>query len=78
MTCKGICSRYQAFGMKNGGRYLDGQSRCDMCDGIWIRWDGLYCPCCSHKLRKKPRKSISKLNLRIKVEAMRINEIQGK
>ena len=67
MTCKGICIRYKAITMKNKryhGRYLDGQSRCDVCD-IYIRWDGNSCPCCHYKIRKNPRrrKEVTKLNL---------------
>ena len=60
MVCKGICIRYKAKGGGIQGRYATGQSRCDMCDGIWIMWEGHYCPCCNHKLRKSPRKRSSK------------------
>jgi len=48
MTCKGICIKYKASGI-NGGRYKDGQKRCRDCD-IYIKYDGVFCPCCGHQL----------------------------
>ena len=52
--CKGRCKIYKAKFVKGGRRYLEGQKNCSVC-GIFIRWDGLYCPCCGMKLRWKPR-----------------------
>lgn len=55
VPCAGICSRYRASkpaGM--AGRYATGQSRCQTCS-MFINWDGLLCPCCGMRLRKKPR-----------------------
>lgn len=60
MACKGICGRHKASRPKQGNRYGDpekggdGQKRCIMCE-IFIKWDGMFCPCCSYKLRVKPR-----------------------
>jgi len=47
---KGTCPRYKAkkvFGMT---RYAAGQKYCSSC-GIFIKCDGMFCPCCSRQLR---------------------------
>ena len=54
MGCKGICLRHKARGAFLGGRYKNGQKRCQVCD-LFIVWSGLWCPCCGYKLRSKPR-----------------------
>ena len=59
MTCNGICHRYKAVGGGTSGRYSIGQSKCVICNGIWIIWKGTFCPCCHYKLRKNPRKRTS-------------------
>ncbi len=53
-ACKGICIRYKIN--KNGAspRYSQDQKRCQACD-IFIKWDGIRCPCCKCLLRLKPR-----------------------
>lgn len=63
MTCKGVCSRYQARKLPNCPRYAVGQKRCQVCE-IFINWPGLYCPCCGYKLRQKPRNLRYKSKLR--------------
>jgi hypothetical protein len=57
MTCKGICIRHRA-----SNHYASGQKRCQVCD-LFIKWDGLFCPCCGYKLRTRPRN----FNLKTKV-----------
>ena len=54
MTCKGICVRYKAQKPVGTGRYASGQRRCQICE-IFIKWEGLWCPCCGYRLRTKPR-----------------------
>jgi len=60
MSCKNICSRYRATrpnSTKNFGsysRYGNGQKRCQVCE-IFIKWEGLRCPCCQTSLRTRPR-----------------------
>src|SRR6059058_1997251 len=68
MTCKGICIRHKAQKPVGSGRYASGQKRCQICE-IFIKWDGLWCPCCGYRLRTKPRnlKSESKLRARKKI-----------
>ena len=54
MCCKGVCDRYKAKKPTGIGRYVSGQSRCQICE-IFMKYDGLNCPCCNYKLRKTPR-----------------------
>jgi len=62
MVCKGICIRFKATGRSiNGGRYIEGQKRCQRCD-IYITWNvSVFCPCCGTRLRYKPRNGKLKL-----------------
>ena len=68
MTCKGICTRYKAQKPVGTGRYASGQKRCQICE-IFIKWEGLWCPCCGYRLRTKPRNLKYKAKLRARVEA---------
>jgi len=70
MTCKGVCVRHKAQKPTGRGRYSAGQKRCQICE-IFIRWEGIYCPCCGYKLRGKPRSKKYK-------EKMRQDAIQEK
>ncbi|HEY5630853.1 MAG TPA: hypothetical protein VI278_07575 [Nitrososphaeraceae archaeon] len=63
MTCKGICIRHRAQKPSGSGRYTSGQKRCQICE-IFIKWDGLWCPCCGYRLRTKPRNKKYKARLR--------------
>jgi hypothetical protein len=54
MTCKEICKRYKSQHLLSGGLYRHGIKRCQICE-IYIKWEGLWCPCCGYKLRTKPR-----------------------
>jgi hypothetical protein len=65
MTCKGICIRHKAQKPVGTGRYASGQKRCQICE-IFIKWDGLWCPCCGYRLRTKPRNLKYKAKLRDK------------
>ncbi|HEU4605648.1 MAG TPA: hypothetical protein VFS46_05360, partial [Nitrososphaera sp.] len=47
------------------GRYASGQKGCQICE-IFIKWDGLWCPCCGYRLRTKPRNLKYKAKLRAK------------
>jgi hypothetical protein len=60
MTCKGICIRH-----KDSCRYVTGTKRCQVCE-IFIKWDGLWCPCCGYRLRIGPRCFKLKAKLRVK------------
>ena len=55
MQCNGSCKKYKAKSdSTKGGRYEQGQKRCHECE-IFIKWEGLWCPCCGNLLRTKPR-----------------------
>ena len=55
MGCKGVeCVRHKASKPANMGRYAAGQARCQVCE-IFMNYNGLNCPCCNFKLRRKPR-----------------------
>ena len=54
MSCKGVCPQYKAKKPVGIGRYASGQKRCQICE-LFMRWDGLWCPCCGYRLRGHPR-----------------------
>ena len=64
MPCKGICIHHKA-----SGRYANGHKRCQICD-LFIKWDGVFCPCCGYRLRIGPRNIKDKAKLRIKQKEM--------
>ena len=64
MICNGICIRHKAHKPCCSGRYTIGQKRCQICE-IFIKWDGLRCPCCSCRLRLRPRLFKHKAKLRM-------------
>ncbi|MGB6627546.1 MAG: hypothetical protein WBE61_05390 [Nitrososphaeraceae archaeon] len=73
MTCKGICIRHKAQKPVGSGRYASGQRRCQICE-IFIKWDGLWCPCCGYRLRTKPRNLKYKAKLRAKSNQLELIE----
>lgn len=62
-SCNGICIRYKAHKIGTAPRYSNGHKRCQTCE-IFIKWKGLYCPCCRYRLRTKPRNRVFKAKLR--------------
>jgi hypothetical protein len=69
MVCKGICTKY-LFERKGKAKqvYDAGASRCSICEEF-LKWEGLWCPCCGQLLRKAPRNTGQK---RKRKEAMEI------
>jgi hypothetical protein len=63
MVCKGICMRHKAQKPVGMGRYAAGQRRCQICQ-MFIKWEGLWCPCCGYRLRTKPRNLKYRVKLR--------------
>jgi hypothetical protein len=64
MACKGICIRHRAQRPANYfGRYATGQKRCQIC-AIFMRWDGLWCPCCGCRVRTRSHNSKLKQKLK--------------
>jgi hypothetical protein len=74
MTCRGICHRHRAQ-ERSGGRYANGQKRCQVCQ-IYMKWDGLRCPCCRSRLRTKSHNSAFKKGLADAKKYQRPNKIQ--
>jgi len=56
MTCKGICIRHVAVRPPDGYRYSNGQKRCRVCN-LFIKWDGVKCPCCGMTLSTRQHRS---------------------
>jgi len=65
MVCKGVCIRHKASGPISYGRYATGQKRCQICE-MFIKWDGIFCPCYGCRLRIAPRLFKDKAKLRIR------------
>ena len=63
MICKGICIRHKAYKPYCSGRYATGNKRCQICE-LFIKWNGLSCPCCGYRLRNRPRSFKLKSKLR--------------
>ena len=61
--CNGVCVRYKAKKPASGGRYENGQKRCQVCE-VFLKTDEMWCPCCGLRLRSKPRNSKYKAKLR--------------
>ncbi len=76
MVCKGICVRHKAIKPVATGRYSTGQKRCQMCE-IFLKWDGLWCPCCGYRLRTRPRnlKYRAKLMATKKIEKAKLSSV---
>ena len=77
MTCKGICIRHKAHKPVGSGRYAIGQKSCQMCE-MFIKWDGLFCPCCGYRLRNGPRLFKHKAKLRMKQKEKQVQKTQNK
>ncbi len=68
--CNNICIKYKALNTDvTLGRYNQGQKHCVHCN-IYVYYDGLFCPCCTTRLRTRPRnmnyknKHLAKLNVK--------------
>lgn len=64
LDCRGLCKLSTDNGgykfPRQGGNsllYLKGAKRCQNCEGRYVSWNGIFCPCCGSRLRLKPRKS---------------------
>jgi hypothetical protein len=43
---------------------------------IFLKWDGLWCPCCGYRLRTQPRNQEFKAKLRARDSIKRAQEAQ--
>ena len=53
-SCVRKCEEFQAENPHHGKRYELGQKRCQFCNQ-WMRYEGIWCPCCNNQLRTRPR-----------------------
>ena len=54
MMIRGICNQFLTSGGGMISRYNMGLKRCTECS-LFIKFEGIRCPCCSHVLRTKSR-----------------------
>ena len=55
MVCVGICQKYKSSKSNSHiTKYDNGRKRCNTCD-IYMKWDGIRCPCCNRVLRIRPK-----------------------
>ncbi|MEW5840441.1 MAG: hypothetical protein AB1753_05495 [Thermoproteota archaeon] len=52
--CRGICTRHETTGGGKRSAYGQGYKRCSSC-GVFIKVEGMRCPCCKLPLRSKRR-----------------------
>jgi len=57
-SCRGMCYEYKNLVVPRNGTYYYKweNARCSICV-IYVKWDGIYCPCCGYRLRRRPRGS---------------------
>ena len=65
MACSDMCRQYKATRTFGGSRYASGQKYCKTC-AMFIRWDGVRCPCCGLQMKSSNR------HLQYKTEIKRI------
>lgn len=52
LTCKGSCKiQHEVKNVVRGEK--NGFKRCSICS-LYIKWEGVYCPCCGVKLKMSP------------------------
>jgi hypothetical protein len=62
LSCDDRCTRHKAQIPLRSNRYSTGQKHCQVCE-TFIEWDGIFCPCCGHKLRTRRRNRECKIEL---------------
>jgi len=73
--CKGICVRHKFKRGNNGGCYVFGAKRCQVCC-IFIDWPGIYCPCCSYQLRLRPHNAKQRQTILDRLQNKNISKIR--
>ena len=69
LTCKGQCHlKY------NTKKYIRGDKgsykRCTLCE-LYLKWDGIYCPCCGVRLKHSPSNNKSRQRYRDNKQAFK-------
>ena len=68
LTCNGVCESKYGGKIREGGNgstkmYQGGYKRCKTCE-CWLKWEGMFCPCCGVMLRSQPYSMKAKRRLR--------------
>ena len=63
MGCKDQCTKPE-YEPKKLVKFLETSpyKKCTTCC-IYIKWEGLYCPCCSYRLSKRAKNSVMRKRL---------------
>ena len=57
--CRDIHGQYaEKVALRYGSPYDRGFKKCGHCD-VYIRYEGVFCPCCSARLRDRPKSASS-------------------
>jgi len=68
LMCKGQCHlKYNTKKVIRGEK--NGFKRCTIC-ALYIKWEGLYCPCCGVKLKSSPTNNLARQRYREKNEML--------
>ena len=54
MACKDKCRHFEGY--RGRATYTDGYVFCRVCAASF-KWEGLHCPCCSFRVRRRPHPS---------------------
>lgn len=74
-SCRNICNRFKnILNLRNGSYYQQNweNCRCSICN-VYLKWDGIFCPCCGYRLRRRPRARISAIKCQVKRGMKRID-----
>lgn len=76
MTCREDCFRYKATRPSSySGHYESGHKRCSTCE-IFIKWDGIHCPCCGIILRTRPKSTSGRRQLLLVRQSKKLNVVK--
>ena len=66
-ACRDICKDWQNKVIhRNGDYYIKQENcRCSICMK-YLKWEGMFCPCCGYRVRRRPRGSESAIKCQIK------------
>ena len=76
MICRNIICKAEQYQPKKKvrGAAAQGYRRCSVCE-IFLKYQGVYCPCCSNRMRVTPNNNKARQRVREKRLISRINNI---
>lgn len=58
--CKGVCTNFEYETKKTvRGKLREDYRRCSICC-VFLKYEGIYCPCCGVRLKHSPRNNCSR------------------